>query len=667
MSQRTQALLGAQDVTAQLFRYAQDMDALMQQHKRLQAQHQMLLQSLGQEVPGDDLLPRLLDRTAARHWVTDLQGRFLPGTRDALGTTAVATVAEALVDTAQDALRTLLHRLAGRGNNHSAVHWRLQLRHATDPDSGPAQDALLLPQWRDGAVQIHWFLYPAPVGAPDPLQALCACVQGVQSAHGTLLADPHGTILAANTSYSHSSGYSQAELLGNNPRMLSAGRHSASFYQDLWFELLDTGHWSGTLFNRRKHGQIFLKWQSLRMVEDQAGQVLCYLEAMVDLSYAAPAVQQRQALDYTDALTGLPNRRLLTEQLAQCMGEAERTGEALALLAIDLDRFKPINDAWGHAVGDQVLQEVAARMRRTLLPGDLLARVGGDEFMVLLRGARRVQQAQAIGAQLQEALRPALHIQGSQLVLGASMGCARYPLDGRESARLLQQADTAMHAAKRQGLAFRWYAPGLDTAGQPTPEFDLWQALERQEISLLYRPQIRSQGLPSLRGCEAVMRWKHPRKGDVEPTLLLALAEKSGAIVPLGQWALAHACAQVRRWGEQGLPDIILSLKLSLRQLRHPQFLDSVRRALADSGVAAGQLELQLCESQALQFVESDTRPIRALRALGVRIAMDDYGVSFASLLAQDGCDVIQGYTSGHPLAAQDFLAHAAAARVQPP
>jgi len=456
-------------------------------------------------------------------------------------------------------------------------------------------------------------------------------VHGAASENGVFLTSPFGTITAVNEGFCQISGYEDWELVGNNPRILSSGRHDNGFYQDFWLELLDKGSWSGTVFNRRKGGQIFLEWQTIKMVENEDGQVVGYLASAVDLSFTDPATRRLQTLAYTDPLTGLPNRRKLVDYLTQTMGAAQTPRHPLALLFIDLNRFKPINDELGHEVGDLVLKEVARRMGQVLLPVDLLARVGGDEFVVVLSGPRRADQSEQVATLLQQALQPAMPIGVHQLKLGASMGCAHYPKDAPDMESLLKHADSAMYAAKRFAIPFCNFDAAMDQKALPNLEFDLWQALERGEISLLYQPQVRNDGL-ALRGCEALMRWKHPVVGDVDPSEFIALAERSGAIVPLGNWALSHACQQLRAWRDTGLLDLTLSVNVSVRQLRDPAFIRLVETSLGENHLPPASLELELNEGQAALILEKDTRPIELLRQLGVRIAIDDFGSSFNSL-----------------------------------
>lgn len=626
-------------VTAQLFRYAQDLDQLMQQHKRLQQHHQMTLQSLGREVPGENLLPQLLARAASMHWTTDLEGEVLhcgPQNPSPWALCAAAQPGQNLLllvpAPQQMRLRLLLAHFASAGSKACAVRLRLSLQVQAGSPAEQVFDALLMPLNQEGHHQVSWILQSGGTDCVDTAACLADLLRAVPAEQGAMAANPQGSICAVSPGYCRMTGYSAQELLGNNPRMLSSGRHDAGFYHGLWFELLDSGSWSGTLFNRRKDGQIFLQWQAIRMVEDLDGKVLCYLSATVDLSYTDPSVKRLETIAYTDPLTGLPNRRLLTDRLTLALGEAHRVGESLALLFIDLDRFKPINDELGHNVGDQVLQAVARRLREGLLPDDLLARLGGDEFVVVLYGQQRVQMAEAIAAQLLSVLKAPLHIQNCAMTLSASIGCARFPQDAEDMLSLLQCADAAMYGAKRFGIPFCYFDVGMDDAGRPNLELELWQAVERGEISLVYQPQVNSDATHTLRGVEALMRWNHPILGDVDPIQFIGMAERSGAIVPLGYWALYHACAQLRSWREQALPAFTLSLNISLRQLRHPDFFEQVQQALALNQLQAGQLEMELSETQAMLFVQSDTHHVRTLRQLGVRIAIDDYGISFSSL-----------------------------------
>lgn len=654
-------------VTEQLFRYAQDMDELMRQHNRLQQHQQMILQSLGQEVHSADLLAHLLMRASPMYWVTDADGLITHASSQLhwqfaqqVGALVGRHVAQ-LIRPPQDGLMDgLVKRVAGQVAMANAVHCRLEMAGPLPSQHGSVWDALLMQIRQGGKVEIYWFLSPALSVECSLLQAQSAFAHAVEPDHGVIVTNPFGTVSAVNSGCCRMTGYTEAELVGKNPRMLSSGRHDAEFFQSFWLELLDTGRWSGTIFNRRKSGQIFLQWQTITMVENTDGKVVSYIAAMADLSHADQSSKRLEAMAYSDPLTGLPNRRMMIDHLERFFAEAVGSDHALALLFIDLNRFKPINDELGHDVGDLVLQEVATRMRNALPNSHLLARVGGDEFVVVLSGAKHVEQAEALAAKVQLALKPPMFIRERTLSVGASIGCAEYLRDGEDMVSLLQHADAAMYSAKRFGIPFCRYDVGMDDSDKPNLERDLWLALERQQISLVYQPQIRSDAGQSVRGGEALMRWQHPLAGEVDPTLFISLAERNGAIVPLGKWVVAQVCRQMRLWREQGMPELTLSLNVSLRQLRDPDFAACVKKALDDNGLDAHLLEMELSETQAMAFVPGDTLHIQALRALGVRIAIDDYGISFSSLSRLNFLSISSFKIN--PQCVQD-LAHSADAR----
>ncbi len=696
-----------ESLKAQLIRYAEDMEELMQQHSRLQEQHQMILQSMGREIHTDDLILNVLTASAPISMVTDQRGHILHVSQS-LHTPAAARKELR----ASPQFQAQLRRLSASVPSQSGLLCRL-----IASESGVARsvsyDALALQRRAAGKIEIHWLMELTRPEDSGTNLFLGRLVHGADKDSGMILASPHGTIMAVNEGFCCISGYQASELLHGNPRMLSSGRHGAGFYQKFWLELLEKGSWSGTLFNRRKGGQIFLEWQTVRMVEDEAGRVVGYLASATDLSYSDPSATRLQKLAYTDPLTELPNRRKLVDFLGQRLGEPDATEQALAVLFIDLNRFKPINDELGHEVGDVVLKEVARRMANVLEPTDLLARVGGDEFVVVLCDAGRASQAPQIAQQLQQALLPAIPVGNHRLKISGSMGCAVYPKDAQDIESLLKNADTAMYVSKRKAIAFCAFDPSMNGPGEVNLDLDLWQALDRGEISMVYQPQIRTGG-QSLRGCEALMRWHHPTAGDIEPTVFIAIAERTGAILHLGSWALAHACEQLQSWRQSGMPDLTMSLNVSLRQLRDIGFANQVEAVLADKQIPTHLLELELSESQASLLTPVDNRVIGLLRKLGVRIAIDDFGSSFnsiarlnalpisclkinsecvqnltrtldaraistcmiaigramgieviaqgveseaqAELLSEQGCRVIQGFYAGHPVSA-DTLA----------
>lgn len=624
---------------AQLFRYAQDLDQLIEQQHRLQRQHHMLLQSIGLEVQTNDLLLKLLADSGGMYVVTDAQGMVL----------AVSDMARRHIEYTAGRLRghlwtrcvhkddvapvqDVLQKMASGGRALLGQQMQLRVLHCAAAQDVQTLDALVLQKEGGARREVYWFLWPALPESVSPWQVQQAFLSKVHSDKGLMVTDPVGTILAVNAEYCRISGYSEAELLSQNPRIMSSGRHDNAFYRDLWMELLEKGCWSGTIFNRRKDGQIFLEWQTIKRVEGLAGQVVSYISAVYDLSQEDGMRQQLQKLASHDPLTALPNRRLLVETLARQLARTKQDDAQLAVVYIDLDRFKPVNDALGHAVGDLVLQEVAQRLKERMDPSDLLARVGGDEFVVVLADPERIQMAQGVASEWTQAIQQPIHVQGHTVTVGASMGCARFPTDGSDMVSLLEHADAAMYGAKRAGMDFAFYDASTDPHVQPDLERDMWTAQERGELQLQFQPQLRASPGADIRGCEALVRWVHPVLGDIPASVFVPMAERNGAIVPIGKWVMAQACAQLRQWRALGLCDLSMSVNVSLRQIRDGGFADHVRQLLLENQVPPTCLELEFSETETLLFRDSDTEHISVLSALGVRIAIDDFGISFSSL-----------------------------------
>jgi diguanylate cyclase (GGDEF)-like protein len=419
--------------------------------------------------------------------------------------------------------------------------------------------------------------------------------------------------------------------MGQNPKMFSSGHHDNAFYEAFWTELTANGSWSGEFFNRRKDGQIYPDWKTIKVVKNVQGDTLAFVSVMTDTSHQYQDNVLLSRLAFHDALTGLPNRRLLEDRLAQVLSQAQRDGTGFSLFYMDLDRFKPINDDLGHEVGDLVLQEVSARLKKSVRQADTAARVGGDEFVILLQSAVRGDDVESIATNLLAKLSEPIAVGEQQLLIGASIGCARYPQDGVDIATLLKNADSAMYAAKRLGgNHFCFYESAGDHNALSNLGLDLWRALERQEMHVVYQPQVTAGG--QLCGCEALLRWTHPVLGAVSPATFIPIAETNGAILPLGDWVLEAACRQLQAWQTQGLPAMGMSVNVSSRQLHDPDFVNRVYKTLLTTGVAPHSLELEITETDALQCDGANQYDLQALRALGVKIAIDDFGTGYSSL-----------------------------------
>ncbi|UHC19527.1 EAL domain-containing protein [Methylobacterium currus] len=331
-----------------------------------------------------------------------------------------------------------------------------------------------------------------------------------------------------------------------------------------------------------------------------------------------------------DPLTGLPNRLLLRERLTEALARLQRTGDAFALLLIDLDRFKPVNDTLGHPIGDALLEKVADRLRSTVRPTDTVARVGGDEFVILQNGVREAADTQALARRLVDLIGRTYMVEGHLLTIGASVGAAFAPGDGTESDKLLKNADLALYRAKLDGRGtYRFFEPEMDARMQARRklELDMRQALARREFQLHYQPQLHLES-DRITGCEALIRWRHPERGMISPLDFIPLAEEIGLIVPIGEWVIRQACRDAMTWPAH----MSVAVNVSPAQFKSDRLVEMIISALATSGLPARRLEVEITEGVLLQQNERTLQTLHRLRELGVRVSMDDFGTGYSSL-----------------------------------
>jgi diguanylate cyclase (GGDEF)-like protein/PAS domain S-box-containing protein len=454
---------------------------------------------------------------------------------------------------------------------------------------------------------------------------------------GVVITDTTPAIVAVNKAYCAITGYSAGQLVGNNPSLLKSGRHDRSFYSALWAELASSGHWQGELWNRRASGEIYPQWVTLSVVRDDAGQPSHYVGVCTDITQAKRSEVQLERLAHYDALTGLPNRLLAQSRLAHAVERAARQQAMLAVIFIDLDHFKTVNDSLGHPVGDELLSAFAARAQARLRAQDTLARLGGDEFLLILENVGAPQDPASVAQALLDTLKlPFTLGNGLELFVSASMGIALYPQDGRDVDSLIQHADSAMYQAKTQGRhTLRFYTDSLTRHANErlALEAALRRALVNDELELHYQPQLlhAADGQLHLGGVEALVRWHHPEYGLILPGRFITLAEDTGLIHALGDWVLAHACRQARRWADAGW-HIQVAVNLSARQFSQRDLVGKVRQMLADAQLAPALLELEITESALIDHPELATQTLHELRALGVAMAIDDFGTGYSSL-----------------------------------
>jgi len=448
-----------------------------------------------------------------------------------------------------------------------------------------------------------------------------------------VITDAADIILSVNQAFTKVSGYAATEVVGQHIRSLKSGHQDKSFYDEMWQTIRDAGYWQGELWNRRKNGELYPALTSISAVHDAQGRVNKYIAVSTDITEFKQAEDRIRYLAYYDPLTELPNRTLLRDRAEQVLSKAAREHGTAALLFLDLDHFKTINDSLGHLSGDALLQEATQRIRAALRHTDTVGRLGGDEFLIVL-GDSAADSAAHVSRNLIRRLAEPFHIHGHTLSITASIGIATYPQDGDNFDDLHKNADIAMYKAKELGRnRYHFFTPELNEAAMErlTLESALRSALDHNQLSLNYQPQI---DLASGRviGVEALLRWNHPELGAVSPAKFIPIAEDSGLIGRIGSWVLQETCRQNKAWQEAGLPPLVMAVNVSTRQFSLGDILAEVQQALADSGLDAGHLEVEITESLLAQDLENTLAVLNEIHALGVQIAVDDFGTGYSSL-----------------------------------
>jgi diguanylate cyclase (GGDEF)-like protein/PAS domain S-box-containing protein len=455
---------------------------------------------------------------------------------------------------------------------------------------------------------------------------------------GMMVTDPHGVILRVNQAFTRLSGYSAEEALGRTPGMLSSGRHSPAFYQQMWATITEKGYWQGQIWNRRKNGRIYAEWLAITAVTASDGKVTHYVGTFSDIIQNSETEAQIHRLAYYDALTQLPNRSLLQDRLGQALATAARNQLHGAILFLGLDNFKTVNDTRGHDTGDQLLAEVTRRLRLAVREGDTVARLGGDEFAILLEelsadAGESAAVAKQIGEKLAAAISLPCHVNGHELHCTASIGIGLF-FTQETVEELLKHADLAMYQAKSAGRnTLCFFDPAMQASLEERSmlETELRKALKHQHLHLYYQPQIDAKG--RVIGAEALLRWLHPQRGLIPPDAFIPLAEDSGLILPIGHWVLETACAQLVIWSaDASTSELVLAVNVSARQFRQADFVDQVKAVVDASGANPARLKLELTESLVLDNVEDTIGKMGLLKSLSISFSMDDFGTGYSSL-----------------------------------
>ena len=427
--------------------------------------------------------------------------------------------------------------------------------------------------------------------------------------------------------------------MGQTPRLFASDRHEATFFQAMWANIAATGTWKGEVWNRRKNGEVYPQWLTISAVTGIDGAITHYVASFIDISQRKAAEDEIKHLAFYDPLTRLPNRRLLLDRLQHAMQSSARSASAGALLFIDLDRFKTLNDTLGHDKGDLLLQSVARRLGATVRRNDTVARLGGDEFVIMMEGLSAIgleaaAQARLVAEKILDTFDQPHDLAGLAYHSTACIGIALFAQQTVSIDELLKHADLAMYQAKSGGRnALRFFDPQMQSAAmaRATLEADLREGLHAHQLRLYYQPQVDGDG--RITGAEALVRWPHPQRGMIAPLEFIPLAEETGLILPLGEWVLETACEQLVTWaGQPELADFTVAVNVSALQLRQRDFVDQVLAVLQRTGADPRRLKLELTESLLVSNVEDVIEKMSALKAKGVGFALDDFGTGYSSL-----------------------------------
>ena len=454
-----------------------------------------------------------------------------------------------------------------------------------------------------------------------------------QAREGIMITDPRGVVLSVNQAFSDITGYDASELQGQYPAMLTTALDNPMLHREMRRHLLRNGHWQGELCSLRKNGRAYTALVSLTRHTDARGRTLHLIGIVNDITRTREAEQEMLRHAHYDSLTGLPNRLLLVEHAVSALAMARRNQEPMALLFMDLNRFRDINDNFSHTAGDAVLAEMAQRLRHGLRDADTIARLGGDEFAVLLPSTDAEGAARVAGKLLDQMGTP-FSVMGHELSLTMSIGIAMFPTDGGDVDALVRSADTAMYRAKQEGPGhFCFFAEGMQqrSVRQLQLESALRRAVEREELLLHYQPQL-AVDTGEVCGVEALVRWRHPELGMVSPGEFIPLAESSGQILAIGEWVMRTAVHQVKAWEAAGLPPVVMAVNLSAVQFRDPTLPERVKAILDQADLPPKYLELELTESVATGNPAAAMAMMERLHALGVRLSIDDFGTGYSSL-----------------------------------
>jgi diguanylate cyclase (GGDEF)-like protein/PAS domain S-box-containing protein len=452
---------------------------------------------------------------------------------------------------------------------------------------------------------------------------------------GVMVTDASIQIISVNPAFQIVTGYSEEEAIGKTPKILQSGLHNKRFYEEMWQEIKMNGHWKGEIWNKRKNGEIYPEWLTISSIENESGEVTNYVGIFSDITDRKHAEDQLWKLAHYDALTGAANRYLLTNQLESLLVTAERYQQMLAVLFLDLDRFKMINDTLGHNAGDLLLQKVSARLKGLLKNKDMIARLGGDEFVIILPNIKHAKEAAHFSKEIIRAMKQPFLLHDQEVYTSTSIGVSIFPLDGNDVDTLIKNADRAMYQAKsNRRNHFEFYHSGLhpvDETRQMIIQNRLRNAIEKNELVLYYQPQADAK-TGKITGVEALLRWKEEELGYISPGEFIPIAEETGLIVPISEWAINQACEDMKKLHIAGYPGIKVSINISGIHFSKEDFVKNVSRIIQNTNINPNLVELELTESTIMPNAPESIRKLVKLKQLGIKLSVDDFGTGYSSL-----------------------------------
>ncbi|BCG46599.1 Diguanylate cyclase/phosphodiesterase [Citrifermentans bremense] len=539
-----------------------------------------------------------------------------------------------------------------------------------------------------------------------------------ESGEAIVITDSENNIIETNVAFEQFTGYTREEALGKNPKILKSGIEDITFYESMWRSILETNYWQGEIWDKRKDGTLYPKWLTITAIKDRDNRITNYFASFSDITQRKEAEKRIEQLAHTDTLTTLPNRHTLVERLSQALEQAKRGSHQLAVFFIDLDRFKTINDTLGHHVGDLLLKEVASRLKSSLRAEDIVARFGGDEFVVVQPQIRSHLEPAHLAEKILQTVSSPYFLDNNAVYTSPSIGISVFPHDGGSVSELFKTADIAMYHAKAAGRnTYQMFTKEMHTAARQrlAMENNLRSAITNDEFVLHYQPQVEAI-TGKVTGLEALVRWQSPEAGLVSPDLFISIAEESGLILEIGRHVFEMACDQAAKWKKAGVPFEKISVNLSARQLQQPELPEILSSIMASYGVEPGMIELEVTESMTMERPVESVRILGVLKSMGIDLAIDDFGTGYSSLsylklfpvdklkidrsfvkdietdpddaaiasatiamahslgkkvvaegvetaaqlefLVQEGCDIIQGYFFSKPLSAEDAEAY---------